>query len=215
MTTDVTGLKDLVLQNSLQRVENGKTFPIFTQLPFNGAPFYIGSKEVFSKKTTVQKIQITPANVPGANHTVTYWDGLEWKDFEKKLGEDRDKALPRRTDVKNDDLSGSAQDGFFKVVLAKANTTIQDASTDGLNFQADTVSINYKSPLDFADLIPGVDQFFHLYPFGILETYPTKNNGERRQMESLRFMWNQKNVNLPLRPTYFRNNYYTYAWCTD
>lgn len=179
LTTNVTGLKDLVLQNSLQRVENDKTFALFTQLPTKNAPFYIGSKEVFSKnissKTITVNFNSTPA--PALTPTELYWNGTQWLAFPA--------PFTRRFNLLNNEFSGSPQDGFFKLALNETFTTVSAASQRGLELQADSVSLNYTSTLTLNELEEGIDQFFHLYPFGILETFPTKNSGDRQIMENI------------------------------
>ena len=51
-TVDVTGVKDLLLQNELGRLDSAKPFQPFGGTPKTNDAFLIGSKEVFQKKLT-------------------------------------------------------------------------------------------------------------------------------------------------------------------
>ncbi len=50
ITADVTGVKDLILQNDQAILDPSKPFLPFGSRPFIGSNFYIGSREVFQKK---------------------------------------------------------------------------------------------------------------------------------------------------------------------
>jgi len=52
--------------------------------------------------------------------------------------------------------------------------TIQDRLNNGPIFQIKEISVNYLSKL--ANLDPKIDQFFHIYPFGAIETFITNDS---------------------------------------
>lgn len=61
---DVEGVKRLVLQNDSALLNSEKPFYPFGTLPLVGSAFYIGSKEVFSKKIDSLKLNITWHGLP-------------------------------------------------------------------------------------------------------------------------------------------------------
>ncbi|MCB0534480.1 MAG: hypothetical protein KDD14_19925, partial [Saprospiraceae bacterium] len=201
------GLKDLHVQNAFQVVENSKTFFAFTQLPSNGSPLYVGSVELFSKKISkfnayVQwKGDITSAGTP--NFNLTFLKDKHWLKPENST----DKAsnttslstwsldpndlpsgepLDRTINPDYGEFGNSVSNGFFRIKLADLSTNqIQDVALSGLALQAEYISIEYDSTLAFSDLTPGVDQFFHLYPFGFVPVFPAKNFGEILDLDAL------------------------------
>ncbi|NJL49366.1 MAG: hypothetical protein HC929_20380 [Leptolyngbyaceae cyanobacterium SM2_5_2] len=68
LEVSVSGVKNLVVQNGQGRLTPDQPMPLFGTQPRLGAPFYIGSTEVFSKRLTSLTLQ------------------LEWQDLPEGLG---------------------------------------------------------------------------------------------------------------------------------
>lgn len=64
ITVDVTGLKDLVLQNELGLLDPTKPFQPFGMEPSVGSAFYIGSREIFSKRLSSLNLRIAWHKLP-------------------------------------------------------------------------------------------------------------------------------------------------------
>lgn len=64
--TDVTGVKNLILQNELGVLKPEKPFQPFGPIPYLGSVFYIGSNEVFTKKLTELKLYFDWAKLPSS-----------------------------------------------------------------------------------------------------------------------------------------------------
>lgn len=103
----------------------------------------------------------------------------ESKAYPKKLNLDR-------TPIEyNPNYNINADKGFlrFENILGVGNYysqadisygTIQDRLNNAPLFQIKEISVNYLSKL--ANLDPKIDQFFHIYPFGAIETFITKDS---------------------------------------
>ena len=63
--TDVKGIKNLLVQNSLGKLDASKPMEIFGSIPTIGANFYIGSNEVFQHELTTLNINFEFLNLPG------------------------------------------------------------------------------------------------------------------------------------------------------
>ncbi|RZK15950.1 MAG: hypothetical protein EOO86_15425, partial [Pedobacter sp.] len=63
--TDVKGIKNLLVQNSLGKLDASKPMEIFGSIPTIGANFYIGSNEVFQHELTALNINFEYLNLPG------------------------------------------------------------------------------------------------------------------------------------------------------
>ncbi len=67
------GLKDIVVQNDTSILDNSKEIQPFTQRPYVGSYFYLGSKEIFQKKLDLLGVQMEWADKPDfATHYVNY-----------------------------------------------------------------------------------------------------------------------------------------------
>ncbi len=64
LTVDVIGVKNLVVQNQLGKLDVTKPMELFGPLPKHGATFYIGSNEVFKNQLTSLKLNYNYANLP-------------------------------------------------------------------------------------------------------------------------------------------------------
>ncbi|MET0573574.1 MAG: hypothetical protein ABWZ79_19295 [Pedobacter agri] len=62
--TDVKGVKNLLVQNSLGKLDASKPMEIFGSIPTIGANFYIGSTEVFQHKLSSLKLNFEFLNLP-------------------------------------------------------------------------------------------------------------------------------------------------------
>lgn len=201
----VNGLKDLLVQNTIQTLENGKTFFAFTQLPTTGSPLYVGSTEFFAKKISKFKTHIvwknaltsqlldlsylkdnqwlTPEN-PAASRITTSSSISTWDIDTNELP--LDLPIPRTLNPERGAFGMNISNGFFKITPAGlVSTPVETVAQNGQILQADYVSLEYDSTLSYADLKPGIDQFFHLYPFGFVPIFPAKNFGEVLDMQSL------------------------------
>jgi hypothetical protein len=181
------GLKDLILQNAIQKLENGKSFFAFTQMPSNGAQLYVGSKEFFSKNISSFKVNINWIGTPNPTPTLglAYLKDKTWSTIQGTPGTKITSPIGRNANYSSiNEYNIETVGGFLRINLTDVTlTSVTLSSAKGLELQADYISIQYSSELSFKNLAPGVDQFFHLYPFGIVETYPTKDFGEVIQME--------------------------------
>jgi hypothetical protein len=74
----VNGVKNLLLQNDLGKLDCEKPFQPFGAFPAKGAAFYVGSNEVFSKKLTALKLNYKwkdlPENINGFTNYYANYD---------------------------------------------------------------------------------------------------------------------------------------------
>ncbi len=75
ISTEVTNLKDLILQNDSGLLKPGKPFYPFTTIPGKGSSFYVGSKEIFQKHIEYITLHIEWKDVPNT-HLKTYYHPL-------------------------------------------------------------------------------------------------------------------------------------------
>lgn len=192
-----SGLKDLFVQNLQQPVENGKTFFAFGQLPGNGVPLYIGSPEFFSKKINASgdfKLHVkwaASADIPELN--LDLLKNKNWQDAASNLtAANTDTStipgtatLNRSYNLAKEPFDADVENGFFRILPSGITGSIAARALRGIALQAEYISIEYNSILLYPDLKPGIDQFFHLYPFGFVPVYPAKNFGEILDMQTL------------------------------
>lgn len=196
------GLKDLLVQNAFQVVENGKTFFAFTQLPSNGAPLYVGSKEFFSKPVSKFKLNVAWKSATAPALGLSILQNKAWAPYKDSAQvpqwisptSDGDTStftfappvsINRSVDFDISPYDGNNETGFFKVSFLENPGSVSASALKGLELQAEYISIEYDSILEFKDLTPGVDQFFHLYPFGFAPIFPAKNFGEILDLDAL------------------------------
>lgn len=77
LAVDVEGVRNLVVQNEDGPLDAGQPMPLFGSQPRIGAPFYIGSNEVFSKKLTSLDLHLEWKSPPPDpyDHYRAYFDG--------------------------------------------------------------------------------------------------------------------------------------------
>ncbi|MCB0573366.1 MAG: hypothetical protein KDC61_02220 [Saprospiraceae bacterium] len=184
------GLKDLLVQNAMQVVENGKTFFAFTQMPTDGSPLYVGSVELFTKNIGVNyKVHIKwMASIARPKLDLSCLINKTWLTAASLLADNTatdnstltgTQAIDRVLNLIVDEFNSDSESGFFKIFPSELpSSPIATVAENGLLYQAEYVSLEYDSTLDFNSLTPGVDQFFHLYPFGFVPVFPAKNLGE-------------------------------------
>lgn len=66
ITVDVQGIKNLALQNDIAKLDPAKPFQPFTSRPAIGSRFFIGNREVFSKKLDELRVNIEWQDLPEA-----------------------------------------------------------------------------------------------------------------------------------------------------
>jgi hypothetical protein len=195
--TAASGLKDLVVQNAMQRVENGKTFFAYTQMPANGTPLYIGSKEFFSKTISKYKIHIKWKAALTVKLNLTYLKDKLWlpaaalttttaNNDTSDWDITNNSAINRTFNLDSSEFGQNTSNGYFKITPSELpDSPISSVAQKGLELQAEYVSLDYESTLSYGTLDPGVDQFFHLYPFGFAPIFATKNLGQILTLDAL------------------------------
>ncbi|NEQ45471.1 MAG: hypothetical protein F6K00_18790 [Leptolyngbya sp. SIOISBB] len=78
LAVDVTGVSNLVVQNSQRLLSSDQPMPLFGNQPSLGSPFYIGSAEIFSKQLTSLNIHLTWQDLPDNlfEHYRAYFDAV-------------------------------------------------------------------------------------------------------------------------------------------
>jgi hypothetical protein len=72
INTSVTGVKNLLVQNSLGKLDPSKPMEIFGSTPTIGANFYIGSSEVLQHDLSSLKLNFEFLNLPGISFDIYY-----------------------------------------------------------------------------------------------------------------------------------------------
>lgn len=72
ITVDVDGVKDLILQNDNSILDPSKPFVPFSNRPFVGSKFYIGSWEVFQKELTSLEVKLKWNDLPNSSFATYY-----------------------------------------------------------------------------------------------------------------------------------------------
>jgi hypothetical protein len=168
----VQGLKKSVIIQNEQGVQPpDKPFYPFTPLPTPGSPLYIGSEEMFNKPIESFSINLEWQNkeIPFNQLEYSVLVGKEWIPVS---GEGNsfsfDQSGERQTayfDEWNEDLN----QGFAKIVFADAiKTDPAQLMQAGNQSKINSVSLSYVSAL--SKLEDSLDKFFHVYPFGVVET---------------------------------------------
>lgn len=192
MDPQMDGLQSLILQNDEQILTPGKAFNPFTFLPARGKSLYIGSEEIFDKPLTQLSINIRTTQ-QDANPEVSLfmlrnkrWDlmssGKEKTTFdyhdlsqgilEPYLKNNELKALDRQPIVHLTAWDPSVLKGFvrldnqtsFRSNEFSANLPPQEVAS---LFEIKELSVSYTAELEALE--QGTDQFFHVYPFGVME----------------------------------------------
>jgi hypothetical protein len=79
--TSVTGVKNLLVQNSLGKLDPSKPMEIFGATPTIGANFYIGSSEVLQHDLNSLKLNFEFLNLPGISFDIYYKAYVTASDF--------------------------------------------------------------------------------------------------------------------------------------
>lgn len=111
------------------------------------------------------------------------WNILYLKDFPKD-GEATAYVTKRRPVVENKELDGKTEKGFLSITLPDVSlnpganeTIIQKQMELAQSLQIKEISLSYESDLNALE--QDIDQFFHLYPFGAVETVISNNSKEQ------------------------------------
>jgi hypothetical protein len=194
------GLKTITVQNDDGNIDPSKPFDPFTAYPDQGKSFYVGSGEVFNKPLGELAINIRTgrtARIASGKGTLGVsvlkdrnWISLkpekenEFTEFLLdenilfQVAENGNKAplpLPRRPVLPVTGWNSNTLKGFVRVTYLPAvsfdeKTSFFQASQELAPWlKISEISVSYHSFL--AQLEPGIDQFFHIYPFGVTETY--------------------------------------------
>jgi len=205
ITVTVTGVRNILLENDSNTFDPTKAIYPFTQSPKQGYSFYIGSKEIFFKKLNALSIKFdineeilfksprgvgTPGDVP-ATLNIALLNDKSWKfiaknderipfEFKPPIGIlTKNITLDNHREINFSDFPSKekSRSGFMKIDLTnEVNSTIfndgHGTITLPKTFIIKNVEVSYSSSQDFE---AGIEQYFHIYPFGIIETCP-KNN---------------------------------------
>lgn len=193
------GLKVLTLQNDDGIVDPSKTFDPFTAYPNRGKSLYVGSPEVFNKELDELSLHIRFANpiddivigfaavnnfdqfVASVRESRTWthvpvgFGSVTQTGLARNLlaGEGGVKILKRHPLTEEQLYTTASVKGFLQV---EYNVPIYSATGKGIyeNMQeaaqflkVKEIAVSYHSLLERPEA--GVEQFFHIYPFGVLE----------------------------------------------
>ncbi|MDQ6763564.1 MAG: hypothetical protein M3015_13170 [Bacteroidota bacterium] len=116
ITTNVTGVKDLVLSSDAGSIDASKPFKPFGDFPGTGSSFYIGSKEIFQKKIT--ELTLSFPEAASFSPSTFYLDEGTWKSFpnisaKKITGINVEPAAIDFT--ANESLKATSLNGFIKL----------------------------------------------------------------------------------------------------
>lgn len=184
--TDMDGLRTLVLQNDAGLIDADNAFDPFTAYPSDAPSFYIGSSEVFNKPLNdlPVKVAIQEETGDGRLSLVPIVDGNERVNFRFLAYRSWLTAEPfakqsRRTPILPVvGLTRDTQKGFIRFQLNRMNffgvNNNALAANGFINQQQfahqarlKSIALCYDSTLD--GLTIGIDQFLHIYPFGMAD----------------------------------------------
>jgi hypothetical protein len=189
----VKGVKNLYLENDQAVLDSSKAIYPFTQLPKQGYSFYIGNKEVFYKslyflELGFDEIETVLINAKRSVANMAILNDRNWKyatDGNKNLEvpilspvnlNPLSKFTHRETDYSNYPSKDNSLSGFLRLDLASAissDLTIIDRKVVlPPTFIIKNLKLDYKS---IESSTPGIEQFFHIYPFGTIETFPVNS----------------------------------------
>jgi hypothetical protein len=233
------GIKNLILQNDVGKIDSKKPFQPFGNSPVIGSTFYIGSEEIFNKKVSELTIKYDWLGKPEKlhDHYIGYGEYqpqndlvfqiqatvIDKKNKSKKIIEQKnlfdsnpivykDLIEKRAEELETfTEFSNDLNRGFIKLSLAGKDfchkdyaniltTTIvnqnnKNVDTDG-DGQADTliipkepytplmksISVDYNSDEIFDC---NFEKFYHIYPFGEVETTPIKTTSTKTNNENI------------------------------
>jgi hypothetical protein len=174
------GLKTLLLQNDDGLIDSSTVYDPFTAYPSMGRSLYIGSDEVFNKNIDQLSVNILFAANASTKNNFTL-DVLKDRSWIRLIDSTNGNDLSRnvlsevgeltRTPLSfNDRYSGKSTKGFLQLTL---NTTVsgerlfEKLQELALQLKIKEISLSYHATL--RSLQAGVDQLFHVYPFGVLQ----------------------------------------------
>jgi hypothetical protein len=189
------GLRTLVLQNDNGALDPSKPFDPFTPYAFKGKSLYVGSGEVFNKNIDGFAINILHTNGGfGGNYAarllyqrqwVTLYDTGFSRAFNKNnlstnmyqqstdpIGGDEFGPLDtlRKPIGPVTAWTGKEEKGFVRLDLETYLTTAdsyEQARNRAIALEVKELTVSYHSLL--SKLEAGIDQLFHVYPFGVAE----------------------------------------------
>ncbi|MEO6683646.1 MAG: hypothetical protein ABIN48_12565 [Ginsengibacter sp.] len=180
-TPSFDGLQHLVLQNDEQILEAGKSFDPFTANPFTGKSLYIGSEEIFNKPLGMLSINIRNATGNNTTYQLYLLQHKQWvllsyrgdaeffslSQLAENVLQGNEKVITlKRTPVNEvQEYSINTTKGFLRLDLGSTLRLEGQKLREALEVKE--ISLNYISVLP--QLEQGVDQFFHVYPFGVAE----------------------------------------------
>jgi len=192
------GLKKLVLQNDNGLLDANKPFDPFTLYPNNGKSLYIGSSEVFNKPLDKLAIDIKcTQNTPYISYNLSVLTNRSWLPLLNNSDNVRLTSnvlvQEQNNDSGNQVITPISLDrtpindvqiyqpqslkGFIQLELNLGESLAFNSQDFAKNLQYSQalapllqikeISVSYHSVLDKLD--PDIDQFFHVYPFGVTE----------------------------------------------
>lgn len=145
ITVDVTGVKDLILQNDQAALDASKPFLPFGSRPFIGSNFYIGSREVFQKKLDELSIKFKWNDLPAGTFGNYYFEyettnsrqnsafTIDIKCLDKKDWTPIDSEIPLFTNSSGNGIAdGTSLPGADDTSLIKVNAAINNILRDEL-----------------------------------------------------------------------------------
>ncbi|AKD55542.1 hypothetical protein [Spirosoma radiotolerans] len=181
--SDLDGLKKLVLQNDAGLIDASNSFDPFTAYPVNFPSLYIGSDEVFNKPPSAVVLQVEWANGrselipagPGNEKQVfKYLYNRTWKELEPFLKEAKRTPVLPVTLANNDTLKGFVRWTINGLGFSEERDpnffVLQQQVAQRLRMKS--IAVCYDSKL--TGLQKGIDQFLHIYPFGIADATVNK-----------------------------------------
>ncbi|SKB72193.1 hypothetical protein [Dyadobacter psychrophilus] len=168
---DVKGLKNVIIQNEQGVQPADSPFYPFTPLPTPGSPLYIGNEEMFNKR--ILDFDIVPDwQIGGGPFDKIRYEARvnkSWVNVKNDEGLRTFEQPAQRQIVKFDAFSESLSTGFIKMVFDDPiKTDPVQLMQLGNESKVNAISLNYVSTL--TRLEDSLDQFFHVYPFGVVES---------------------------------------------
>jgi hypothetical protein len=203
------GLKTLTLQNDDGILDASKAFDPFTAYPNRGKSLYIGSAEVFNKTLDELSLHIRLANpvediiigrraAANSPYILTVRESRAWSDVldidtminiedlaKNVLALDGGgkRILNRYPVLPEQEYTSNTIKGFLQLeyniqILASDKGVYERMQEEAQHLKVKEISVSYHSTL--ARLEAGTDQFFQVYPFGVLEADLTVQNTRAR-----------------------------------
>ncbi|MCF0048666.1 hypothetical protein LXM25_01275 [Dyadobacter sp. LJ53] len=171
LSTAVRGLKNVIIQNEQGVQPADSPFYPFTPLPTPGSPLYIGNEEMFNKP--ISDFAVVPewqiGNGPFEKIRYQVRVNKSWVDIIDNHGSRTFDGPAKRELVTFDTFSESLATGFIRMTFEDPiRTDPLQLMQLGNESKINAISINYVSTLH--KLEDSLDQFFHVYPFGVIES---------------------------------------------